>query len=179
MIAAEDEERLLSLLRGDSKAREAGQRELFELTREGLFGLALRMTGRPDLADDAIGETMLDVIQGLKSFRGEARLTTWLYRVAVRASLRVAARARDRTVELPSGLVSSVSGPAQSAERRDEAERILAAIAGLPPRQRAVVALSALEELPLTEVAAILGVPEGTVHSRLHAARERLLERLA
>lgn len=179
MITVEEEAHLLALLRGDARARREGQRELFERTREDLFGLALRMTGRPDLAEDAVGETMVDALQALTSFRGEARLTTWLYRVAVRAALRVAGQAKGRTVELSADVPSSRSGPAQAAERRDSAERILAAIATLPPAQRAVVALSALDGLPLTEVAVVLGVPEGTVHSRLHAARERLRQKLS
>jgi DNA-directed RNA polymerase specialized sigma24 family protein len=101
LIGAEREALLLAGLRGVPEERERALAELFERTRTGLFALALRMTGRPDLADDAVQETFVDVLRGAAGMRGEARLTTWLYRVAVRAAARVAARARHRAGPLP------------------------------------------------------------------------------
>lgn len=178
MIGPEEEARVLALLRGGPRERDAGMRELFERTRASLFGLALRMTGRSDLADDAVQETLVDVLRGVDGFQGEARLTTWLFRIAVRASMRVAARAEGRSRALPEEMSRVAESPAQLAEQRDSAARILAAIASLPAGQRAVLALSALEGLPQTEVARILGVPPGTVYSRLHSARRMLRERL-
>lgn len=181
MIGPDDEPRILALLRGDHVQRDAGLRELFQRCRSDLFGLALRLTGRVDLADDALQETMVDVLRGLDGFRGEARLSTWLLRIAVRASLGVAGRARDRvTVSLEEWGEdpAPASDPLEAATRRDDATRVLAAIALLPPRQRAVVALCALDDMPLTDVARVLGIPEGTVHSRLSAARARLRDAL-
>ncbi|QDU65370.1 RNA polymerase sigma factor [Engelhardtia mirabilis] len=179
MIDLVDEARLLTLLRGRGAEREAAVRELFELTRTSLFGLALRMTGRPDLADDAVQETFVDVLRGIAGFRGDARLTTWLFRVAVRASTRVASRARGREEVLPDDLDAGSRDPSHSATQRDSAARILRAIAALPAPLRAVVALSALEGLAQTEVAQVLGIPSGTVYSRLHEARARLREALS
>lgn len=178
MIGRDDETRIVAQLRAGGRKRDAGVRELFELTRRPLYGLALRMTGRPDLADDAVQETFVDVVRGVRSFRGDARLTTWLYRVAVRAALRVASRARGRDEELPAEPIDAGEDPAHAAAERDSADRILAAIAALPAPQRAVVALSALEGLAQTEIAEVLGIPPGTVHSRLHEARARLRETL-
>lgn len=179
MIEAHDEARLVASLRGGRRERDAAVRELFELTRTSLYGLALRMTGRPDLADDAVQETFVDVLRGIGGFRGEARLSTWLFRVAVRAATRVAARARRREELLPGELLpgerdAGGESPAHSAAQRDAAARILAAIAALPAPLRAVVALSALEDLRRAEVGEVLGIPTGTVDSRLHAARARL-----
>jgi RNA polymerase sigma-70 factor (ECF subfamily) len=62
--------------------------------------------------------------------------------------------------------------------QREGAARILAAMAQLPATQRAVLALAALDDLPQTEIAVVLGVPPGTVYSRLHQARERMREAL-
>lgn len=180
MISATDETRILEQLR--SGDRDAAMRELFESVRGPLFGLALRMTGRPDLADDAVQETFVDLIRSLDGFRGDARLTTWLFRVAIRAATRVASRASGRTETLPEELdVPDRDGPdhggaATTVEQRDSAARILAAIADLPAPLRAVFALSALREVPQTEIAVILGLPEGTVHSRMSKARARLRE---
>lgn len=179
MIEATDEARLVASLSGGRRERDAAVRELFELTRTSLYGLALRMTGHPELADDAVQEAFVDVLRGVGGFRGEARLSTWLFRVAVRAATRVAARARRREELLPEGLDAGGESPAHSAAQRDAAARILAAIAALPAPLRAVVALSALDDLPQTEVARVLGLPTGTVYSRLHEARARLRESLA
>ncbi len=182
MIERADELRLIAELRAGGETRERALGALFELTRTSLYSVALRMTGRPDLADDAVQETFVDVLRGIEGFRDEARLTTWLYRVAVRAAARVAARARNRHAALPEELPdvsASAREPAESLARREGAARILAAIAQLPPPQRAVVALAAVEDLPQVEIAAVLGIPAGTVYSRLHQARERLRELLA
>lgn len=178
MIARDDEARLLALLRAGGRERDAGVRELFELTRKPLYGLALRMTGRPDLADDAVQETFVDVVRGVAGFRGQARLSTWLYRVAVRAALRVATRAQGRAEALPDDLDAHTEDPSHDPAQRDAAARILRAIAALPAPYRAVVALSALEGLSRSEVAEVLNLPTGTVDSRLHEARSRLREAL-
>ena len=174
MIDRSEETRLLGLLRGGPRQRRRGLRELFEAVREPLFGLALRMTGRPDLADDAVQETFLDVLKGIEGFRGESRLTTWLFRIAVRAATRVATRSRRPTEVLTDELDDAAAGPSESTAQLDAAARILRAIASLPPAQRAVVSLTALHELSQTEVAEVLGIPVGTVYSRLHEARARL-----
>ena len=173
MIPATDEARLIELM-GHAETRDQGMQELFERLRGPVFGLALRITGRPERADDALQETFVDVMRAIDRFRGESRLTTWIFRVAVRASTRVASRA-GRTVDaLPEDLRSSAVDPAESASDRDAAAQILAAINRLSPPLRAVFALAGIDELPRAEVAEILGIPEGTVHSRLNAARERL-----
>ena len=185
MIRPEDEARLIAGLRGDATTRDEALRELFELTRTPLYSLALRMTGRADLADDAVQEAFVDLLRSRSAFRGDARLTTWLFRIVVRAATRVAARSRGAHEPLPEEL-GAASGPSTGAsddpstrgERREAAARILRAIRSLPAPQRAVLALSALQDLPQVEIAAILGVPEGTVHSRLHHAKKRLRERL-
>ena len=182
MSVQDDDARLLSLLRGRRADRKQGLRELFETRRAALFGLTLRMTGHSDLADDAVQETFVDVMHGIDGFRGESRLSTWLFRVAIRAATRVASRSSQRESVLPAELSSEATGspndPSRGIQETESAARILAAIAALPAHQRAVVALFSLDDMPQTEIATILGIPEGTVHSRLHKGRERLRESL-
>lgn len=178
MIDPETERGILTRLRGGRRARTRAIGDLFEALREPLFGLTLRMTGRPDLADDAVQEAFLDVMRGWESFRGESRLSTWVFRIAVRAALRVAARAATRSEVVPEELRDGSAGPSETLAQADSAARVLHAIAELPPGQRAVVSLMALEELSQVEVAEVLGLPAGTVYSRLHEARAGLRERL-
>ena len=179
MIPADQEARLIQGLKGQSAERDAAMAELYSATRTQLFGLALRMTGGPDLADDAIQETFVDVMRGIHGFQGKSRFTTWLFRIAMRASLRVASRHPSHRAALPEDLETQVPSPRDHAEQQEAAARLLAAITSLPPAQRAVVALNALEGVPLTAVAEILGIAEGTVHSRLHTARARLRQALS
>ena len=174
MIEPKVQARLLAGLRGAREERERALAELFDRSRRPLFGLALRMTGRPDLADDAVQEAFVDVLRGAAGIRGEARLTTWLYRVAVRAATRVAARARPRAAPLPEDLAAGAGEPADSVSQREGAALVLRALAALPAPERAVLALAAVGDLPQTEIAAVLGIPAGTVYSRLHQARARL-----
>lgn len=176
MIALEEEQRLLALAKGTRDQRDQGMRELFEQLRGPLFNLALRMTGQPNLADDAVQETFIDVLRGIPNFRGESRLSTWVFRIAVRAATRVKARASRRTQSLEVDLTDGRPSPAETASQLDGARRILRAIAKLPPAQRAVVSLMALKELSQTEIAEVLGIPDGTVYSRVHEARARLRE---
>lgn len=129
----------------------------------GLCTLLLR--GRGEI-DDAIQETFIAVAGALHNFRGDARLATWIFRIAVRTALRVAGRTR---VHEP--LAEEPAAPTADLET---SRRLRSAMAELPAEQRAVLALFSIEGLRHGEIADILGIPEGTVWSRLHAARKRL-----
>lgn len=182
MIDPALEGRWLELLRAGGGGREEALREMLAQLGKPLFQLCLRVAGDATDAEDAVQETFVDVLRGIAGFRGEARLTTWIFRIAIRVATRVRNRrvrrghASFEAVEWPA---ASTADPSTSAQQRENAARILAAIGRLPAAQRTVLALAALDELPQTEVAAILGVPVGTVYSRLNAARARLRDELA
>ena len=179
MIPSNREADLLRQLQGTSEAvRRAAASELFELTYPALFQVALRMTGSPELADEAVQETFVRVLRSIREFRGGAKLSTWVFRIGLREALRAKGRVGQKFVELPNNLRSDHSDPGQTCANAEAAARILDAIAGLPESQRAVVSLAAIEELPQTEIARILGIPVGTVYSRLSTAREQLRAKL-
>jgi RNA polymerase sigma-70 factor (ECF subfamily) len=187
-LDAAAEAAILAAARGRAAARAQAFEALFRALREPVLALALHLTGRRADAEDALQETFLDVHRGLERFRGEARLSTWVYRIAVRAALRMRARRGDlAATRVPEGRGAGPEGVEQGAEGDDpggggeeallarlEARRVAAALDRLPAEQRAVLSLFALRGLSHLEVAEILGVPEGTVWSRLHAARQRL-----
>jgi RNA polymerase sigma-70 factor (ECF subfamily) len=146
-------------------------RELFKNEKERVFTLCYRLCGHHADAEDAVQETFVDVYRGLSGFRGDASLSTWIYRIAIRAALRVRGRAKSRTVTLPDDLLAGVD---LSADLKDEAQRTLQAIGQLPWEHRVVLHLFAIEGMSHKQVGEILGIPEGTVWSRLHTARQRL-----
>ncbi len=165
---------LLARLR-DRATRGAAFDELFAALREQVFAVCLHVTGNAADADDALQETFLAVHDGLAKVRGDSRLSTWVHRIAIRAAIRVRARRR------PAADVHEVDPPARgpdAVETRELGERIAAAMNRLSAEHRVVLSLFAIDELPHGQIAEILGVPEGTVWSRLHAAKKRLAAEL-
>jgi RNA polymerase sigma-70 factor (ECF subfamily) len=178
------EARIVAALRGrDARAREAALGELFALVGRPLQQLCLRVAGDATDADDAVQETFVDVLRGLGGFRADARLSTWMFRIAIRAALRVRSRRgraeRDVAAFEQHDVRVDAPDPGDVAIERESTARVLAAIERLPAAQRTVLGLAALDEMPQAEIAAILGVPVGTVYSRLSAARASLRALLA
>jgi len=133
-----------------------------------LLALCLHLCGNAADAEDALQETLLAL--HVARFRGESSVETFAYRVALRIALRIKSRRRP-TGELSGEPAASGAGAIEAAA---DAAKVLRAMARLPTEQRAVLSLFALEGLKHKEIAEVLGVPEGTVWSRLHAARKRL-----
>jgi RNA polymerase sigma-70 factor (ECF subfamily) len=160
---------------GGARAREEAFQRLFTALREPVFRLCLQLTGQRADAEDAVQETFVSVLRALPAFRGESRLATWVYRIAVHAALRL------RTRRPPWGGAIAPE-PVLDGERaqaaRDGTREILEAMERLPAEHRITLALFAIEGLRHGEIAEVLGVPEGTVWSRLHSARKRLADEL-
>jgi RNA polymerase sigma-70 factor, ECF subfamily len=161
---------------GTATEQHAAFEEIFRSLRRPLLGLCLNLTGNRSDAEEALQETLVAVYQGLPRFRGESRLGTWVYRVAVRISLRVRAQRRSRMEALTDEpQASTAPDPLVTRERADA---VNLALTRLSAEHRTVISLFAIEGLSHGEIAAILGVPEGTVWSRLFAARKKLAAEL-
>ena len=150
-------------------------KEVFATHRARVFALCLHLTGSRAEAEDALQETFLAVHQGLPAFRGDASLTTWIMRIAIRMGCQ--ARARRRAGEaVPEDAVDSSPLPDDATDARRQAQRLQVAMQKLSVEHRTVLSLFALEGLRHAEIAEVLGLPEGTIWSRLHLARKRLAE---
>jgi RNA polymerase sigma-70 factor, ECF subfamily len=175
-----DQELLRAHVEGDPEAFG----ELFARHRERLWAVALRTMGNPDDAADGLQDGMVAAFRRAGSFRGEAAVTTWLHRVVVNACLDRMRAARIRRLEaLPDdvedrGSVVATAArddrPEEAAETAERRRRVLAALATLPPEQRAALVLVDMEGYPVAEVAEMLGCAEGTVKSRCSRGRTRL-----
>lgn len=138
----------------------------------GLRALAFRLLGDRDLMDDVLQEAYVKAFRAFPRFRGEAKLGTWLYRIAYNAAVDELRRSR-RGHELPLAeeLPSASADPADVAAGRSDLARALAA---LPPEERAAVLLVDAQGFDYREGARVLGIPEGTLASRLNRARASL-----
>jgi RNA polymerase sigma-70 factor (ECF subfamily) len=150
---------------------------VFAELRGPVFKLCFRMLGDRHQAEDASQETFLSVYRGLGGFRGDASLKTWVYRIAVRAALKVRAQRDTAAGPLDESHEEPVR-PEPALEARDEARRLRVALASLPAEHRTVLSLSALDGVSHQEIADVLGIPSGTVGSRLHFARKKLMAEL-
>jgi RNA polymerase sigma-70 factor (ECF subfamily) len=134
--------------------------------------LAYGMLGDRALAEDVAQEAFLRAWRGIAGFRGDAAFSTWIYSIARRVALEFA---RKRTVAtVPLDLAPHTADPSGTdPELRGDLER---AIAALEPAHREAFLLVAVLGLPYSEVSRMIGVPTGTVASRVFRARERLAE---
>lgn len=134
------------------------------------------------LADDLTQEVFLRAFRGLAGFNGRSRFSTWLYRVAMNTAHSFLARRRRAPVsfrgELPDCPQTKSGGPAATAMQRELEAAIEAALGELPPKLRAAVVLTSLEQMDVAEAARIEGCTRATMYWRIHEARKRLKRRL-
>lgn len=153
--------------------------DLMQAHEDRVFGICLRMLRDREAALDATQETFITVLRKVDRFAGRSAFSTWLYRVAVNTCYDLARRTTRRaTVPLPEG--SDPADPAavsamETVELRPDVER---ALADLPAEYRAAVVLADLQGLGLDTVAEVLGIPVGTVKSRVFRGRRLLAESL-
>jgi len=144
--------------------------------RHRLWAVALRTLSDREEAADALQDALLSAYRSAASYRGEAKVTTWLHRVVVNACLdRVRRRQARPTVPLPGqGTAGERADPRDVLTERETALEVEAALAALPHDQRVAIVLVDVQGLPVSEAAALLGVPNGTVKSRCSRGRARL-----
>jgi RNA polymerase sigma-70 factor (ECF subfamily) len=140
----------------------------------GLRALAYRLLGDPDRMDDALQEAYVKAFRGLSSFRGESSLGTWLYRIVYNACLDELKRDR-RLVQLPlEDAVDPADPHPDVADAVAGRSRLAEALAELTLEERAAVLLVDAQGFNYRSAGQVLGVPEGTVASRLNRARAAL-----
>ncbi|MCX7803604.1 MAG: RNA polymerase sigma factor [Planctomycetota bacterium] len=180
----EDEWLLARFVGGEEGALE----EIIRRHETKLYAYLARLTGDRHIAEDIFQETFLRVATGAERFEPGRPFKPWLYSIATRLAIDVLRKKAVRQeVSLEDALGDGRGGggamepagdrtpdPGEEAKRREENERLLAAILRLTELERAVVLMHFREGMTLGEVAAALSIPIGTVKSRLHAGLRRL-----
>ncbi len=174
-LPGNDSELLTRVVSGDREAFDSVMR----LHEDRVFSVCLRILGDRENALDATQDTFLTVFRKAGQFQGRSAVGTWIYRIAVNTCYDQLRRARRRPSEtLPDHVDPSDPSAEQAIESAALRPEIEFALALLPADFRNAVILSDLEGLSLPETAEVLGVPVGTVKSRVFRGRRLLAEHL-
>lgn len=160
-----------------------------------VYNLLYRMLGSREEAEDVAQEVFVTVFKSIDSFRGDSKLSTWMYRIAANQCKNrikyLGRRAQRATAELddaaerellqgqPHAMAPHVAGPDQVLEGLQLERLVQQAIAQLDEEHRLLIVLRDVEDLSYEEIAQITGLAEGTIKSRLHRARMALKEFIA
>ena len=178
-----DEQMVERALSGDPEAFG----EIVRRWERRIFALAFGMLGREEDARDATQETFLSAFRNLRGFRGEAKVSSWLHRIAVnqcisrqrRAKVRGETALEDEAEKnaIVFALPAEIS-PARFAEYQEVSLAVRKAVCALPAELRQVIVMKEFEELTFQEISEVLEVPLSTVKSRLYTALRQLQMRL-
>ena len=152
----------------------SAQQSVYEGLADRVYRTVRRIVGESD-ADDVTQVAFVRLFEKLHSFRGESRFSTWAHRLAVNEALQhLRKRSRRATEPLDERSLAS----REPNDRLDAAELLEVALAGLEPELRLIFHLKEVDGMAYSEIAEVVGIPEGTVGSRLNRARSVLRDRL-
>lgn len=177
-----DGELLATVAHGDRTARDAAFGELVARHRARVHALCMRYFRDPVDAQDAVQETFLTVLRRAGTFRGEARVSTWLYRVTLNTCHDIARRRARRPqtpVEDIGAVLDAREAHVDDLAALDLTDVLREALATLDEETRGLLLLCAVEGVPYAEVADAYGIAVGTVKSRVFRARAKLATLLA
>jgi RNA polymerase sigma-70 factor (ECF subfamily) len=185
-LGSADEADLIERCRAHERA---AHDELYHRFRRQVAGNLYRVLGDRNDLDDLVQEVFVIAFRGLEKFRGDARLSTWIYRICVNVALgRIRTRKRrpsavgvqdlDSAAADPS-LTERPETPERSLERRQDQERVYRALDTLAPKKRIVLYLHEIEGLDLKEIAYLVDSNPVTVRTRLFYARREFYAELA
>ncbi len=163
----DDAELIFRISRGDEEAF----KKFYEKFAPRVFRYALTLVRDRHLAEEVVQETMVTAWKSAKKFQGRSQVSTWVFGIA-RNHARSLLRRTPEIVEEPEELEVQGAGPVE------QGERVRKALEKLPALEREVVVLAFYQGLSYREIAEILGIPEGTVKSRMFHARKHLRELL-
>ncbi len=159
-------------------------RILVERHQDKLYSAVLRFCGDATDAEDILQRAFVNAWRKLPDFQGDSAFSTWMFRIAFNQAVsfrREGARHRRPSLDATDGEGRGIepavhSDPSDGPVADDERRRVLRALDALDPGDRGILVLKDLEDKPYAEIAEILGIPVGTVRSRLFRARQALKE---
>jgi len=182
-VSSDDHRLIADCLQGSTNAFGV----LVRRYQDRLFHTVYRMVENAEDAQDIVQEAFLNAYQSLDGFKGDSLFFTWLYRIAVNTAISMKRKQRvvlsiDGTRSGEQGIEpldpSELSRPGHALEQAEQERRIQQALSRLSPEHRAVLVMKDMEGQKYETLADVLGVPIGTIRSRLHRARLELRQLL-
>ena len=172
MTAEREKELMLRAKGGDRAAFE----EIFRLYEKPILNYLFRMSRNRAQAEDLVQETFLRLWKALAGYEPTAKVSTYVFHIAHNLFLNDAARRREKPLEGADEPMRA--DPASDLQRREMESAVKRAVEKLPDGEREVLLLSEFEGFKYAEIAEVLGIPVGTVKSRMFSAVQRLRESL-
>jgi len=182
-VSADDHRLIAASLKGDTTAFG----ELVRRYQDRLYNTVYRLLDNADDAQDVVQDAFLNAYQSLDGFKGDSQFFTWLYRIAVNTAISHKRKQR-LTLSIDTGRngegriepldTADTSRPGHALEQAEEQRRVQRALNRLSAEHRAVLVMKDMDGRKYEEMADVLGVPIGTIRSRLHRARSELRELL-
>lgn len=163
------------------RAERAALGEVYDAHHAAVRAFARRLVGEPAAAEDLVHEVFVALPRAARNFRGQSSLRTFLISIAVnhaRHHVRAASRRRSAFDRLEREPLADAPNPEHAAERKRLAEALTRALDTLPIEQRVAFVLCEVEERTSVDAARIVGVPEGTMRTRLFHAKKKLRSEL-
>ena len=154
-------------------------RQLVEAYQGQVYRLALHMGLSPADAEEAAQDAFLAAWKGLPRFRGDSRFSTWLYQLTTHAAIDLMRREKkyQNSTDIDDVVLSDeVQSPQAAVEKQETQEAVQKALQTLSPQAREILLLRYQAELGYEEIGAVLGLPNGTVKSRINRAKVQLKE---
>ena len=173
------------LVRRLQKGDERAFRELVQKEGDRVFNLCLKMLRSKSEAEDVAQDVFISVFKKISSFRGDAKLSTWIYRIAVNCCKNrlqyLQRRGAGRSMEFSDGVAQDrpemrATSPRQKLETKELQTQLERALEQLDEEKRLLIILRDVEDLSYADIGAITDIPTGTVKSRIHRARKSLRE---
>jgi RNA polymerase sigma-70 factor (ECF subfamily) len=186
MAYTQDEQLVKEAVKGDQEAFS----EIVKRWERKIFALCYGILGCEELARDAMQETFILAYKNLSNFRGEAKVSSWLHRIAINQCLtkqRILKRRNENSLEEeieknPSAMEnqndSDGTSPVKALEREERIRLVRKAINALPFELKQVVIMKEFEDMTFQEISETLGIPTSTVKSRLYTALKQLRKKL-
>ena len=171
----------LNIVHKAQKGDAAAFGQLVDAYQGPVYRLALHMGLSPADAEEAAQEAFIAAWKGLPRFRGDSRFSTWLYQLATHAAIDLMRREKkyQNSADIEDTvLVDSGESPQETVERQEKQKAVQGALQSLSPQAREILLLRYQAELGYEEIGAVLGLPNGTVKSRINRAKAQLKEAL-
>jgi RNA polymerase sigma-70 factor (ECF subfamily) len=176
-LIAKIEDPAAVLLRGIAARDQAALAKLHALMGRRIHAFSVRLTHDPDLANEVVSDTLLDVWRYPERFNGQSKVGTWILAIAKYKTMHALRQRRRPHVDIDDmadSLISEMGDPESTKLANERARELRKCIQRLPEEQRECLHMVYFEDLTLAEVAEFQGVPENTVKTRLFHARKKL-----